>query len=202
MVARVDHRLRGGGVGLFDKAFDARYRRRQFLPDADIAIAGFGRGRGDTEGDEPAFLNQRQRGHDRGVEGGDIGDQMVAGHYQQWGLGVIDRERGEGDGRRGVAGAGFKDDRGVGNACLTRLLFDQGGMRGVADDQRRGEEIAVHHPRQCHLKHRRIASEFQELLGAFRGRHRPKPRTASAGEDDRGYLHNCCLFDSSHFRNY
>ena len=70
-----------------------------------------------------------------------------------------------------------------------RLRFDQRSMRGVSDDQRGGEEIPVHHTRQRHLKHRRIGSELQELLGAFRGRHRPKPRAAAARKYDRGYFH-------------
>ena len=91
MVACVDHRLRSCCIRLFDKAFDARYRRSQLLPDTDIAISGFGGGGRDAERYQPALLDQRQRGHDRGVKGGDVCYQMVTRHHQQWGLGVVHR---------------------------------------------------------------------------------------------------------------
>ena len=83
MVAGGDHLLRAFSVWLFHKAVHLVHRRGQFRRiHFDIAIAGFGTGRTDPIGGEPAAFDERQKRCRCGVKGGGVEDDMVAGHDQ------------------------------------------------------------------------------------------------------------------------
>src|SRR3546814_12763997 len=83
MASRRQHRLGGVARRLFDEPLDAVYAGHVRLALRDPAVTGFGRVGGDAEGDEPAVVDQRQRGVDRAVEGGDIGDDVIRGHDER-----------------------------------------------------------------------------------------------------------------------
>jgi len=138
IAARREHRLCIGERRLFDEAVDHEAVVAEGRAVGDIAEAGFGAGGGDAEGDDPVLLRQPRAAGNRGVEGGNVCDNMVAGHHQQQRIGGDARDC-ERDGRGGVARHRLDEQR-----CMARAqLITHRGDMGVAAQDDRGTETGA-----------------------------------------------------------
>ena len=186
--------LGAGKVGLFDKAFNlpatGAGNRGALL---QIAEAGFGRGRGDAERDQPIVRGKIGGGVRGGAKCGHIADVVVAGADQHHGIGG-QAHGGQRDCRGGVAGRGFDDDRRLG-AC-GHLRLDQGNMRGTGHHDRIGKARSRIAARNSGGKQRGIADQRQERFGPSLARTRPQPGAAAAAQNygnDHGHAKTCLL---------
>ncbi len=176
-------------LGLFERRFfdEAVDREAPILAGAadrgaagDIAEAGVGVRRRNAEGDEPVGLRQPCRFGDRGVEGGDVGDDMVARHHEQQRVGVGLRH-GERDRRGGVARHRFDEQARLARA---HLFAHHADMRLAAEDERGQEIFASRGPRDGLLEEAVGAGQRQELFGARAPRFGPQPGTGAAAQDN------------------
>ncbi len=72
----------GRAIRLLDEAVDPGDAGYELGAALDIALARFRTVRRDAEGGEPALLDQRPGGVDRGAEGWHVADDMIARHHQ------------------------------------------------------------------------------------------------------------------------
>ena len=93
---------------------------------------------------------------------------MIAWHHQHNCFWRTYGECGQRNRRRCIARTGLKQDGRISYADFGQLRADNPRMRGVGDDNWRGEAFAVHHPQHRQLKHRMRAGERQKLLRRLR----------------------------------
>jgi hypothetical protein len=126
----------------------------------------------------------------RGREGGLVGHGLVGGRDDQHRIGAVGvrGQRGQGQGRRGVAAGRLEQQGGLRVADLAQLLEQHEAVLLVADHQRRTDRDAVAGQRRQAqhrlLEQRAGAGQRQELLRVQRPAERPKPGAGAAGEDD------------------
>ena len=162
------------------------FRPGQGLARADVAEAGHGLGRGDSEDhDRPGA---RRRGGDlrRGVEPGGVADQVVGGEHEHDPIarGVSgDPRRRRGDGRGRVTRLGLEEERRL-DAGLGKRFVDEEAMLAVGDHDRRFEKRIVGDAGERRGEGRCVAAQGQEGLRHDVVRRRPKTGPGAAGEDD------------------
>ena len=191
----VQHRLRRGRVRLFDEA-PQRLRPVAGALQLKIAIARLGPVRANAEGHDPPRLRHLGPGGDGGAETVDIGHHVIRGRdqHQRTGVGGHDMQHRRKDRGRGVARRGLEQHRGGIDTRLGHLLGDDEAEIRRRHDDGPGKSRTRDAPDRG-LEQRPLAHEVRELLGIALARQGPKPRAASAAQDDRrdrlGHGHLC-----------
>ena len=182
-VATIGEKAHGGfQVGLFDEAVHTVAIVQRIAP-ADVAIAGFGRGRLDTECDEPVLGGEFRGGLCGAHESVAVDDMVIARTDQHDGVGrkCMGCQRNCGC---GVATHGLNDKARVRrNGCRLRLRKLE--MLVPDHDDRRAENGLIRTPLQRRLEQGSFSKQGNERLRLRRPAPRPQARSAASAQDNR-----------------
>ena len=172
---------RGFEIGLLDKAVYLVPLAQRIAP-ADIAIAGFGRRCGYSEGDEPVLAGQLAGSLRRILESLRVHDVMIA-RADQHHVVFVQRQRGQSNRRCGVAAHGFDHELRVGGD-LRRLRLGEFEVLFSDHHHGRSEPVAVRAASERRLIKRLLTQQGNEGLGFGCPAARPETGSTSSTEYD------------------